>query len=53
MTKSNKIPQTNNFNNYCNLHRTIKRTNQFYKNNKKKKISLCDGKIIYNKNLDK
>ena len=53
MTKIDKIPETNDITYYCSLHRTIKNSNKFYENNKKKKISLCDGKIIYDKNLDK
>ena len=34
---------------YCSLHRTTKFSNEFDKNNKKKKICLCNGKIIYDK----
>ena len=53
MTKSSKISETNEITYYCTLHRTIKNNQKFYDNNKKKKINLCDGKIIYNKNIDK
>ena len=34
---------------YCKYHRTTKKSNLFTKNNKKKKISLCDAKIKYDK----
>ena len=49
MTKSSKISETNEITYYCTLHRTIKNSQEFYDNNKKKKINLCDGKIIYKK----
>ena len=53
MTKSSKISETNEITYYCTLHRTIKNSQEYYDNNKKKKINLCDSKIIYNKNIDK
>ena len=53
MTKTSNISETNEITYYCTLHRTIKNSQEFYDNNKKKKINLCDGKIIYNKNIDK
>ena len=34
---------------YCQLHRTTKLSNAFDKNNKKKKINACNGKILYKK----
>ena len=34
---------------YCQLHRTTKLINTFDKNNKKKKINACNGKILYKK----
>ena len=34
---------------YCKYHRTTKKSNLFTKKNKKKKISLCNGKIKYDK----
>ena len=47
MTKKNHCNETNEITYYCSLHRTTIYSAQFDKNNKKKKICLCNGKIIY------
>ena len=49
-TKTKSLNITNLISYYCCLHRTTKFSNEFDKNNKKKKICLCNGKIIYDKN---
>ena len=48
-TKKIALNNTNLISYYCSLHRTTKFSNEFDKNNKKKKICLCNGKIIYDK----
>ena len=48
-TKKISLNITNLISYYCSLHRTTKFSNEFDKNNKKKKICLCNGKIIYDK----
>ena len=50
-TKKNSLNKTKLISYYCSLHRTTKFSNEFDKNNKKKKICLCNGKIIYEKKL--
>ena len=49
-TKKKSLNKTNLISYYCSLHRTTEFSNEFDKNIKKKKISLCNGKIIYDKN---
>ena len=39
----------NNIYYYCPLHRTTKFSNTFRKNNTKKKVNLCNAKILYKK----
>ena len=53
MTKKKQIKETNEITYYCSLHRTTKYSTKYDKNNKKKKISICNCKIIYNKKTNK
>ena len=52
-TKKCNIEKTDLISYYCSLHRTTKYSNVFDKNNKKKKVCLCNGKIIYDKKIKK
>ena len=50
-TKKCNIEKTDLISYYCSLHRTTKYSNEFDKNNKKKKVCLCTGKLFMIKKL--
>ena len=49
MTNKNNIEKCKQLYYYCSNHRTSKFSGIFDNNNKKKRISICDGKILYDK----
>ena len=50
MTKKNDISKYNNLYYYCLNHRTTKNSEIYTSKNIKKKISICNAKILYEKN---